>query len=82
MKHDKEKRQRAIQHLKENIPGIETMDPFMDRQGLHLAKKALIEICYYAQSITCIPEQSIINMIVEAQGKTRQRMNHARSKYC
>lgn len=61
--------QQKIQWIKQNIIGIEKIDPYTNRKAVDLVKQELLRIGAYKEVDSDTTHQAVINMIMKIKGK-------------
>lgn len=63
--------QSKIEYLKKNYQNIMKINPYIDRGALIEIKELLCDMGFYKSKAYYVPDQSVINIILQVQGKKR-----------
>lgn len=74
------KEQDRIDFIKK-IPGYESINPYLNHSKLIEVKTLLHKFGFYKNQVWTIPDSSILNLILKAQGKTPYKKKSKSYKY-
>lgn len=61
-----------IKYIKEHYPNLSKINPYIDRTAVLEIKDLLCDMGFYKNKAYYIPDLSIINIILKAQGKKKE----------
>lgn len=61
-----------IKYIKENYPNLMKINPYLDRSAVIEIKELLCDMGFYKNKAYYVPDLSVINIILRAQGKRKE----------